>query len=265
VSSCSTGAASSSTTPPTPSPASCWRGSGSPCLELSGVAHRYPDGTGSLHDIDLTLSPGERLALVGANGSGKSTLLGLLARELRPTLGRLIASESRSTRPLLIPQNPDLSLFCESVEEEIAYGPREARLPLEAVRARVAHAATALSVEKLLGRRPQALSRGQRLRVAVAAALACEPSILLLDEPTAGQDRLRVATLMRALLPAMAGRSLVFATHDLDLALRFATRLAVLDAGRLLSVAGPAATRALLASGRLPSLAPPALPRRAPP
>jgi len=181
------------------------------------------DGVVALDGVEITLSAGERVALVGANGSGKSTLLKALAGELD---GGEVACPGRIVD---VPQDPDLALFCATAREEIAYGPTEARRadtePL------VARLAAQFSVTPLLGRPPQALSRGQRLRVAVAAALAVEPAVLLLDEPTSGQDRDQVERLMLAL--RSPARGLLFATHDLDLALRHATRIVWLDEGRI--------------------------------
>ncbi|MCB9765487.1 MAG: ATP-binding cassette domain-containing protein [Alphaproteobacteria bacterium] len=214
---------------------------------------RYPGGDGdALRAAPLTLRAGERVALVGGNGAGKSTLLGLLSGALAG------ARPPRGLRVIAIPQDPDLALFCPTARDELAYGPREQRLPPTEVQARVAEAAAALSVGPLLDRPPQALSRGQRLRVAVAAAVACAPDLLLLDEPTAGQDHGQVEHMMAALTAQLSGGVLVFATHDLGLALRHATRALVLDAGRVLRDGPPAEVLADLPATlplRLPPLA----------
>ncbi len=185
---------------------------------VRGAAFRYPGAReDALRGVDLVVRAGERVALVGGNGGGKSTLLAVLAKAARGVVA--------------VPQDPDLALFCPTVREELAYGPREARAA--DVPARVAAAAAALSVAPLLDRPPQGLSRGQRLRVAVAAALACRPRLLLLDEPTAGQDHDQVERTFAALASALADGALVFATHDLDLALRWATRLVVIEGGQV--------------------------------
>lgn len=173
-------------------------------------------------DVSLVVHRGERLAVVGANGSGKSTLLRLMAGELRASAGRV-----EGARGLLVPQNPDLGLFCETVADELAYAPRERRGSLDVV----GRTAAAMQVDMLLSRPPQALSRGQRLRVAVAAAMTAEPALLLLDEPTSGQDAAAVDAMFGAL--AEAGGTVVFASHDLALVRRFATRAIVLREGRV--------------------------------
>ena len=220
-----------------------------PVLRARGLAHRY-GRVEALRDVSVALGAGERVAVVGANGAGKSTLLAALAGEVG------IGTVQADGRVLGVPQDPDLALFCESVREEIAYGPREARRPPEEVAATVAAVAGALGLEPLLDRAPQALSRGQRLRVAVGAALACRPRILLLDEPTAGQDEANVEGLLDALSGALPDGALVFATHDVRLALRFATRVLVLDAGRLVADVRPDDLPAALPPGGAVALPP---------
>jgi energy-coupling factor transporter ATP-binding protein EcfA2 len=219
---------------------------GAAVARLDGARWRYPGAAeDALGPTSLTLRAGERVALVGPNGAGKSTLLKLLAGELegpRTVAGRLVA----------VPQDPDLSLFCATVRQELAYGPEEAGLTGAALAARVGGAAAALSVEDLLERAPQALSRGQRLRVAAAAALSCAPAVLLLDEPTSGQDHAQVERMMAALRAAMAGGALVFATHDLDLALRHATRVVTLRGGAVAADGPPGEALSGAPAGELP-------------
>ncbi len=180
---------------------------------VSDLVVRYGNAT-VLDRVTLDVRAGERIALLGNNGAGKSTLLGALAA---------------LPGALLVPQDPDLALFRPTVREEITYGPQEHGS--RDVEGKMSRVAVALSVADLLDRPPQALSRGQRLRVAVAGMLACEPRVLLLDEPTSGQDPEPVARLFDALVSL--GVTVVFATHDRDVARRFATRAVVLDAGRV--------------------------------
>lgn len=192
-------------------------------LRAGPLTWRYAPGPPALDAVHLTLRAGERVALIGANGSGKSTLLRALVQEL--------AAGPVDGRALDVPQDPDLALFCPSVRQELAYGPREQRLLPAQIQERIQRAAAALSIAELLDRPPHALSRGQRLRVAVAAALTCEPAVLLLDEPTAGQDRQQVEAMLTG--ATSPDRALVFATHDLELALRFADRLIWLQDGAI--------------------------------
>jgi energy-coupling factor transport system ATP-binding protein len=217
------------------------RARGAAVFRTEALTYSYPRAERpALDGLSVEIGAGERVAVLGANGSGKSTLLSCLVGALR---SRAAWRWGRSVR---VPQDPDLALFCESVREELEYGPREARRSRAEAASIAAEAAEALSVTALLDRAPQALSRGQRLRVAVAAALSCEPVALVLDEPTSGQDHDHVERMMEV-LSRDPDRALLFATHDLDLALRHATRVIVLDAGSLVLDASP-----IEAIGRMP-------------
>lgn len=203
----------------------------SPLLESGPLRWRYRGADTDALDVPgLTLRAGERVALLGANGSGKSTLIGALAGD------HAAGTVQVAGRLLDLPQDPDLALFAETVREEIAYGPAEQRLPPAEIEAIVAGCASALSVDDLLAASPHALSRGQRLRVAVAAMLACQPDVVLLDEPTSGQDFAHVERMMEEL--RSPARALLFATHDEDLARRHATRILRMDGGRLVEETG---------------------------
>ena len=206
--------------------------SGQPLLEAQGLRYQYPNSPGehvALDDVSIQLFPGERVALLGTNGAGKSTLLSALS-------GCLQAGPIRTQSKVIdVPQDPDLALFCATVEAELAYGARDHGLPQAEINQRVQSCAQALSITDLLHRVPQALSRGQRLRVAVAACLACSPQVLILDEPTAGQDREQVERMMQGLRQSMAHGALLFATHDLSLAQEHATRILVVDQGQIVA------------------------------
>jgi len=196
-------------------------------LEGTGLRYRYPNNEmDALAGVDFSLRAGERVALMGPNGSGKSTLLKSLS----------LAIEAGSIRQaggvIDVPQDPDLALFCATVRDELAYGPREHRMPPDKIVARTATVAEALNLTHLLDRAPQSLSRGQRLRVAVGAAMTVAPDVLLLDEPTSGQDRVEVARMMRALAETDHTRAIVFATHDEELARAAATRIVRIDRGQ---------------------------------
>ena len=187
-----------------------------------------------LSHVNLTVRRGERVALLGANGTGKSTLLHALARDARVV---------RSGAVVSVPQDPDLSLYSETVRDELAEASRLRGEPWKAV---VDRLAPWLGLDDLLDRSPHALSRGQRLRLAIGAALAVRPDVLLLDEPTSGQDARSVEQVLGLLRDD--GPTLVFATHDVGVALRFATRLLVLDAGRVVLDAPPDSLLSALAA-----------------
>ena len=201
-------------------------------LRTGPLRWRWPHGSNPALDCGpLTVCAGERIAIVGPNGAGKSTLLGVLGADLR--VGGVEGAEDT----IAVPQDPDLALFCETVARELDYGPMEQRVEPAERRRRVATAASDLSITDLLDRSPQALSRGQRLRAAVAAALTCARGVVLLDEPTSGQDPEQVEALMVALRDP--DRAVVFATHDLDLARRHATRVLVLVRGAVVYDGAP--------------------------
>lgn len=193
-----------------------------PVVHRARLTWRYGDRL-VLDDVEIALHAGERVALIGANGAGKSTLLGLLSGRLGTAPG---------TDVIEVPQDPDLTLFCATVRAELAYGPVDRRLPDPDISA----VAEGLDLVPLLDRSPHALSRGQRQRTAVGAALTCRPRVLLLDEPTAGQDLPSVERMLEALDRTLGDGALLFATHDLELARRHATRTLRLDGGRLREV-----------------------------
>lgn len=217
------------TLPTAPAPAEV----GEVVLAGRGLRYQWPGTTApALDGVDVEFRSGERVAIMGPNGSGKSTLLQGLAGHL--PVGKLLGRGS----VVDVPQDPDLALFCETTESELAYGPRERRLSTASVQEAVHTTAAGLDLSPLLQRPPQALSRGQRLRTAVGAALCCEPDVLLLDEPTSGQDRTQVARMMATLATVEAQRTVIFATHDEELAAKHATRIIRLESGRLVTPVG---------------------------
>ena len=204
---------------------------GRPLLEAQNLRYCYPGhsvSTPALDRASIQLFRGERVALLGANGAGKSTLLKSLC-------GTIDAGPIQCIGHVIdVPQDPDLALFCATVRDELGYGPMDHRMSQPEIDKRISECAEALSIADLLERPPQALSRGQRLRVAVAASLACHPDVLILDEPTAGQDREQVERMMTGLRSTMANGALLFATHDLSLARKHATRILVMEHGQIL-------------------------------
>lgn len=220
-------------------------------LEAKGLHYRYPDGTFALSGLDLAVPRKKRLAILGPNGSGKTTLLLHLNGTLKPvqgevrldgrpaTYGRSDLSAWRKQVGLVL-QDPDDQLFAPTVGEDVSYGPRQAGLAQADIAAATQWALAALRISELANRPPHALSYGQRKRAAIAGIVAMKPKALLLDEPSAGLDAHGVAHLM-ALLDHLVedGMTLVFSTHDVDLALAHADRVALFHQGRLLAQ-GPA-------------------------
>jgi energy-coupling factor transporter ATP-binding protein EcfA2 len=218
-----------------------------PIARVHGLSFCWPRREQPLwSDVRFDIGAGECLALVGPNGSGKSTLLAALAGLVSPVRGRIEISDAvhGSTQIGLTPQNPDLTLFCGAVRDELAFGPRQLRLSAEETARRVAQMADALAIADLIDQPPLALSQGQRLRVAVAAALTLHPQLLLLDEPSTGQDPQQVCRLLsavRELLAAGEIGAVLFSTHDPRLVERYATRVLVIAEEKLLADCSPAA------------------------
>ncbi|WNZ13978.1 ATP-binding cassette domain-containing protein [Streptomyces sp. 11x1] len=209
-------------------------------VALRGASFAYEDGPPVLSELDFEVRAGRALALLGRNGSGKTTLMRLLSGGLRPRAGELTVegrpvsydrkglTRLRTTVQLVV-QDPDDQLFAASVAQDVSFGPLNLGLPDAQVRDRVDEALGALGIAALSDRPTHLLSYGQRKRTAIAGAVAMRPRVLILDEPTAGldpdgQERL-LATLDEL---RRSGTTVVMATHDVDLALRWADDAALL-------------------------------------
>lgn len=193
-----------------------------------------------LKGINLEIRKGERVAIMGTNGSGKSTLLLHLAAILKPDKGNLkvFGEDTRSKNPYsfagkigFVFQNPDLMLFCDSAEEEARFGP--VQLKYSNIEERVRNSLEAMSILPLRHDLPQALSRGQRLRTAVASVLSITPELILLDEPTTGQDRVNIEQMMDFF--KNNDSTLIFCTHDIEVAMSYATRILVMNDGQIIA------------------------------
>ena len=209
-------------------------------IELSGLAHAYPDGTPALRGVDLRVAAGESLAVVGANGAGKSTLLLHLNGLLMPSAGEVRIGGLPVTRATLpqvrrtvgyVFQDPDDQLFMPTVHDDVAFGPSNQGLPAPEVQARVRAALEAVGAMHLAARAPYRLSGGEKRAVAIAGVLAMSPSILVLDEPSSGLDPAGRRRLIDLLRPMRQTR--VIATHDLDLVLEVCRRVIVLQDGQV--------------------------------
>ncbi|MFJ8839450.1 energy-coupling factor ABC transporter ATP-binding protein [Streptomyces sp. NPDC102424] len=209
-------------------------------LALRGASFAYEDGPTVLSGLDFEAHAGRALALLGRNGSGKTTLMRLLSGGLRPREGQLTVegqpvtydrkglTRLRTTVQLVV-QDPDDQLFAASVSQDVSFGPLNLGLPDAEVRARVEEALTALDITALADRPTHLLSYGQRKRAAIAGAVAMRPRVLILDEPTAGLDPDGQERLLATLGTLReSGTTVMMATHDVDLALRWADDAALL-------------------------------------
>jgi cobalt/nickel transport system ATP-binding protein len=224
-------------------------------FDIKNVAYDYPTGECGLAGVSVEVKKGDRMAVLGANASGKSTLLRLLAGLCFASDGAVTAYGKPLTQDTLdgrefrkffrseigmLFQNVDAQLFSATVEEDIAFGPLQLGLPLDEVRTRITDMAHLCGVDGLLSRSPHALSGGEKKRVALASVLAVNPSVLLLDEPTAGLDP-RTEVWLLDMLDSLssAGKTVVIATHDLRFASEFADRLIVLSEEHTVAAEGP--------------------------
>jgi energy-coupling factor transport system ATP-binding protein len=212
-------------------------------IQAVGLEYTYPRGPEVLRGLNLEVQRGELLALVGANGSGKTTLALSLCGILRPTHGQVQldgADVSRLDGKQLaaqigyVFQNPEHQFVTASVADELAYGLRLRHRPEEEVQGKVSAMLEQFGLTDQADVNPFKLSQGQKRRLSVATMLILGQEVLILDEPTFGQDRsnaYRLIDEMRRL--QQEGCTIVFATHDMRLVAEYATRVAVLDEGRI--------------------------------
>lgn len=253
------------------SAASAWRpieGRPAARIAIEGLVHRYPSGIEAVRGVSLTIEPGESVAILGQNGSGKTTLVKHLNGLLRPVDGRILLdsqpTEDRSIAELaatvgFVFQNPDEQLFERTVEREVAFGPRNLGVPAAAITERVTNSLTAVGLLAERSTNPYDLDLSRRKLVALAGVLAMDPAVLVLDEPTTGQDADGVAR-VGAVVEAMerARRTVVAITHDMEFAASRFDRIVIMRDGVVVAdgpptqVFAPAATKLLASTGLTP-------------
>jgi cobalt/nickel transport system ATP-binding protein len=224
-------------------------------FRLDGVVFGYA-GIRALDGLSLTIASGQRVALLGANGSGKSTLLRLLDGLYHPASGTFEAFGAPVTsssfedealehafrrRVSLVFQNPDVQLFNPTVFDEVAFGPLHLDIPKSEIRDRVRTVLEIMGIEHLKDRSPHRLSGGEKKRVAIASVLVLDPDVLLLDEPTAALDPSSRSQIIDLVAGWGRSKTVVTATHDLDIVEDIADYAIVLEKGRLAAEGVPAA------------------------
>ncbi|MDM7934541.1 MAG: ABC transporter ATP-binding protein [Methanothrix sp.] len=218
-----------------------------PIFDLRDVSYSYLGGIDALKGISLKVRPGEQVCIMGANGSGKSTLLSIMDALVFPTTGEYYAFGRQVTESVFdslrddefrryfrskvgfVFQNSDVQLFSSTVLEELAFGPLQLDLPREEVVARVEGVMEMMDIGRLRERAPHTLSGGEKKKVCIASVLVNNPDVLLLDEPTAGLDprtQLWLIELLQEL--GRAGKTVVTATHDLDIIEQISERAVVI-------------------------------------
>lgn len=224
-------------------------------ININGLGYTYPDGHMALKDINLCVSAGEKVALVGPNGAGKSTLLLHLNGILVGQRGQVVVGgipvvpqNFKQVRAMvgIVFQNPDDQLFSPTVFDDVAYGPMYMGLAQDQVRQRVTRALGQVDMEAYAPRTSHHLSLGEKKRISIATVLIMDPSVLVLDEPSAGLDPRARRTLIQLL--QQLGQTTLVSTHDLRLVQELCSRMVVLDQG---SVVADGPTEVLLADQQL--------------
>lgn len=220
-----------------------------PLVEFEDVSFAYGDGPKVLHDVSLTIRRGDIIAVLGPNGAGKTTLVKHAIGLLKPRHGRVLV-EGRDTRAMSVAQiahtlgyvfqSPSHMLFAPTVQEELAFGPRNLGYSEPEIADGVAGAIETVNLKGLENYPPLALSFGQQKRVSIAAILAMRSKILVMDEPTAGQDYWNYMAFMESILQMPGFAAVLFITHDLDLAICYANRVLLMHEGRIVGDGPPA-------------------------
>ncbi len=219
-------------------------------ISCRGLTHVYSNGVCALAGIDLEIARGEFVAIMGQNGSGKTTLTKHFNCLLRPTSGGItvagldVARQSTPEMARLIGyafQNPDHQLFAQTVEAEFAFGLHNIGVPPAEILPRTKAALAASGLEVPLDAYPHFLGKGERQKLALATILAMQPDILIIDEPTTGQDWRSAADTMERLRQLnREGRTIIIVTHDTRVAAEYADRLVVMAQGAIVADGPPA-------------------------
>ncbi len=215
-------------------------------FRIENLIHEYSDGTLALDNVSVSFDRAERIALLGTNGSGKTTLLNHLNGILKPTHGRILFDDKPlkyDAKSLLelrrrvgfVFQDPNDQLFAPTVKQDVAFGPLNLGYSSEKVKAIVEAAMETVGVSAFAEKPPHFLSLGQKKRVALAGVLAMEPEVIIMDEPTSNLDPRATSEILHLLLELnkTRGLTLLLATHDVDMVPLFATKMYILNKGKL--------------------------------
>ena len=213
-----------------------------PAIRVRNLSYSYPGGHPALAGIDLEVAAGERVALLGPNGAGKTTLMLHLNGVLTASQGSVEITGTALSRKTLrdvrrkvgvVFQDPDDQLFMPTLAQDVAFGPANFGVRGAELEARVARALEVVSMTELAERSPAHMSGGQRRRAALATVLACEPEVLVLDEPSANLDPVA----RRELAETLSGldATMLIVTHDLPYAAQLCDRAIVMDGGLIVA------------------------------
>jgi energy-coupling factor transport system ATP-binding protein len=218
-----------------------------PLIELRDVEFGYTERS-VLHGVNLAVYPGDRIALLGPNGTGKSTLVKHMLGLLRPRCGAVLLN-GRSLASLSVAQaahtvgyvfqSPSHMLFAPTVREEMAFGPRNIGQSDADIAQHMVEALELVNLSGMEDRPPLTLSFGQQRRLCIASVIAMRASVLLMDEPTAGQDYRSYTQFMDGILDLNSFAAQIFITHDLDLAISYANRIVMMADGMIVADGPP--------------------------
>jgi energy-coupling factor transport system ATP-binding protein len=216
-------------------------------IQVKKLYFEYPDGTQALKDINLEIDKNEFIALIGQNGSGKTTLSKCLNGLYKPTYGDVIVDGLNSKKSSIVQmvrrvgyvfQNPDHQLFNNTCWDEIAYGPRNIELSKDEVKERVEEAIQVVGLPEIYHHEhPFFLSKGLRQRVAIASILALRPEVIIVDEPTTGQDARQAREIMDFLIKLNEehGHTIVIITHDMPIVGQYARRVIAMAKAQIMA------------------------------
>ncbi len=215
-----------------------------PIVEIKDLSFSYNNGNSVLNGINLQVGEGESLAILGMNGSGKSTLLKIIDGLIFPQKGEVIVFEKTISEKCLeekefrfmfrkevalLFQNSEYQLLCENVKEELSFTLFQLGAKVSEIEKRVNEVASFFEIDNLLDKSPHNLSEGEKKRIAFASLLPQNPSLLLLDEPTSHLDPKNVKFIKNLIMKLNeSGKTIVFATHELELAKEIAKRVIVI-------------------------------------
>ena len=217
-------------------------------VQFDQVAFGYEPGAEVLHGINLEIKRGDVIAVLGPNGAGKTTFVKHAIGLLKPKTGRVLV-DGRDTREASVAQiastlgyvfqSPSHMLFAPTVREELAFGPKNLLHTKDQIEKEVKEALQIVNLSEMESDPPLALSFGQQKRVSIAAILAMRSRILIMDEPTAGQDYRNYMGFMDAILQLPGFEAILFITHDVDLAVIYANRVLMMSDGRIVADGSP--------------------------
>jgi cobalt/nickel transport system ATP-binding protein len=220
-------------------------------IEAQNLVYKYPDGTKALDDVDFSIKTGDITAILGQNGAGKSTLLLHLNATLRPINGTVYLNGEPFTYDKkglnhirrtvgMVFQNPDDQLIAPTVRQDVAFGPKNLKLTNTQIKQTVDEALRLVGMEAYADKPPHFLSGGQKKRVAIAGVIAMKPEIIVLDEPTAGLDPQGCVEIIDVLDELNTeGKTIIFSTHDVDLAAKWADNIYILHEGKIKKQGAP--------------------------